>query len=56
MIPDSEVLPTLRLNHTLREEADADARAVELLARSPYQDKLAAAGLFLQAVVANAKR
>lgn len=55
MIPDSEVLPTLRLNHTLQEEADADARAVELLARSPYQDKLAAAGLFLQAVVASAK-
>ncbi|OFW14641.1 MAG: hypothetical protein A3H29_02865 [Acidobacteria bacterium RIFCSPLOWO2_02_FULL_67_21] len=55
MIPDSEVLPTLRLNHTVEEEAEADGKTVALLARSPYQDKLGGAGLFLQAVVAHAR-
>ena len=55
MIPDSQVLPTLRFNHTAQEEADADAKVIQLLGKSPYNDKLAAAGLFLQAVVAHAK-
>lgn len=55
MIPDSEVLRILRFHHTLQEEADADEKVIALLAKSPYQDKLAAAGLFLQAVVGNAK-
>ena len=55
MIPDSELLSTLRFNHTADEEAEADARVLELLAKSPYNDKLATAGLFLQEVVANAK-
>jgi hypothetical protein len=53
MIPDSEVLHTVRFDHTLLEEAEADEKVVELLNKSPYQDKLAAAGLFLQAVVGN---
>ncbi|MBI2189805.1 MAG: M48 family metalloprotease [Acidobacteria bacterium] len=55
MIPDSEVLSLLRLQRTPQEEMDADAKTIELLGRSPYQDKLANAGLFLQAVVAHAK-
>jgi hypothetical protein len=55
MIPDSEVLPLLRLHRTPQEEMDADAKTLELLGRSPYQDKLANAGLFLQAVAAHAK-
>jgi hypothetical protein len=54
MIPDSEVLQTLCFHHTAEEEAEADAKVIELLAKSPYQDKLATAGLFLQEVVANA--
>ena len=55
MIPDGDVLPLLRLQRTPQEEIDADAKTLELLGRSPYQDKLAGAGLFLQAVVAHAK-
>ena len=55
MIPDSEVLNTLRFSHTLLEESEADEKVMELLNKSPYQDKLASAGLFLQAVVGNRK-
>ena len=55
MIPDSEVIQTLRFQHTPDQEAEADAKVIELLGKSPYQDKLATAGLFLQAVVGNAK-
>lgn len=55
MIPDSEVLNTLRFHHTEVEEAEADEKVMEVLAKSPYQDKLATAGLFLQAVVGNRK-
>jgi hypothetical protein len=56
MIPDTEVLNTLRFYHTAQQEAEADEKVIELLAKSPYQDKLAAAGLFLQAVVVSAKQ
>lgn len=55
MIPDGAVLPLLRLHRTPQEEIEADEKTIELLGRSPYQDKLAGAGLFLQAVVAHAK-
>jgi hypothetical protein len=55
IIPDSEVMSTLRFNHTIDEEAAADTKALELLGKSPYQDKLAAAGLFLRAITAQAK-
>lgn len=55
MIPDADVIPTLRFVHTQEQETEADARLLELLGRSPYQDKLATAGLFLRAVTAQAK-
>ena len=55
MIPDTQVVPTLRFNHTLAEEAAADEKLLELLGKSPYQDKLATAGLFLKAIQASAK-
>ncbi|MBM3820894.1 MAG: hypothetical protein FJW14_18030 [Acidimicrobiia bacterium] len=55
MIPHGEVLAQLRLARTADEEMNADAKTVELLGRSPYQDKLAGAGLFLQAIVAHAR-
>jgi hypothetical protein len=55
MIPDSEVLNTLRFYHTPTEEAEADEKLVEMLGKSPYADKMASAGLFLQAVVNNRK-
>jgi hypothetical protein len=37
------------------EESAADGKLIELLGKSPYQDKLSGAGLFLRAVSANAK-
>ena len=55
MIPDTQVVPTLRFNHTPAEEAAADEKLLQLLAKSPYQDKLANAGLFLKAIQANAR-
>lgn len=56
MIPDSEIMRTLRFRHSNAEESAADVKVVELLKNSPYKDKLADAGLFLRAIVANAKR
>jgi len=55
MIPDTDVVPTLRFNHRLEEEAAADQESLQLLSKSPYQDKLATAGLFLKAIQASAK-
>ena len=55
MIPDAAVVPTLRFTHTPEEEAEADAKLLELLGKSPYKDKLATAGLFLREVGGNAK-
>ena len=55
MIPDSDVVPTLRLNHSPMEETAAHAKLVEILGTSPYQDKLSNAGLFLRVIGANAR-
>jgi hypothetical protein len=55
MIPDSDLLNTLRFRHPTPEESAADEKVIELLAKSPYKDKLGDAGLFLRAVAANAK-
>ena len=55
MVPDAQVIPTLRFNHTPEEEAAADQELLQLLSKSPYQDKLATAGLFLKAIQASAK-
>jgi hypothetical protein len=48
MVPDSVLLETLRFRRTAKEEAAADEKVIELLAKSPYRDKLADAGLFLR--------
>ncbi len=56
MIPDSELMGTLRFRRRPAEESAADVKVVELLKNSPYKDKLTDAGLFLRAIVANAKR
>lgn len=55
MVPDGELLKTLRFRHPQAEEMSADTKVLELLGKSPYKDKLADAGLFLRAVAANAK-
>jgi Peptidase family M48 len=55
MIPDSDLLVTLRFRRSTNEEAAADAKVVDLLAKSPYKDKLSEAGLFLRIVSQNAK-
>lgn len=54
MVPDDELLSTVRFRHDANEEAAADAKVIELLANSPYKDKLADAGLFLRVVNENA--
>jgi hypothetical protein len=55
MIPDAAVIPTLMFSHTPEQETEADAKVLELLGKSPYQDKLAVAGLFLRQVTAHAR-
>jgi hypothetical protein len=48
MVPDGELLQTLRYRRTSKEEAAADEKVIEVLGKSPYRDKLADAGLFLR--------
>ncbi len=48
MVPDGDLLQTLRFRRTPKEEAAADEKVIELLGKSPYRDKLADAGLFLR--------
>jgi hypothetical protein len=48
MIDDTELLESFRFRRNPAEEQAADKKAIEMLRRSPYGDKLAAAGLFLR--------
>jgi hypothetical protein len=50
MIGDAELLATIATRREAAEEAEADAKVVEMLDRSPYKDKLASAGLFLRII------
>ncbi len=50
MVNDEAVLDRFRFSRTPEEVATAMKRAVEMLAKSPYKDKLAGAGLFLRAL------
>ena len=54
MFADEEVLERLRLSRTPEEMAAASRKAVEILARSPYKEKLSNAGLFLKALASRA--
>ena len=54
MVPDNELLGTVRFRHDLTGEFAADAKVIELLESSPYKDKLSEAGLFLRVISANA--
>lgn len=54
MIGDAELLATIAMRRDSKEEAEADAKVVAMLDRSPYKDKLASAGLFLRIVAERA--
>lgn len=54
MIPDQDLLKVLRFRHPPAEEAAANVRMIALLQNSPYK-KVEDAGLFLRAILANAK-
>ncbi len=56
MIPDNELLQVVQVKHTPAEELAADLSQIDMLRKSPYQEKLAAAGLFLRAVSANTRK
>jgi hypothetical protein len=53
MVPDDELLSTVRFRHDPTEENAADANAIELLKSSPYRDKMTDAGLFLRVINEN---
>ena len=50
MVNDAELLATIATRRDAAEEAEADAKVVEMLDRSPYKEKLASAGLFLRII------
>jgi hypothetical protein len=55
-ITDAELLAKLRFRHSASEEAAADAKAMEILAQSPYKDKASDGGLFIEALQARVKQ
>jgi hypothetical protein len=55
-VPDESLLFRLGVRHTSNEEAEADETAIELLKGSTYAGRLAGAGLFLQAIAADADK
>jgi len=50
VVPSLNQLPLFDFKHTPEQEREADELAMKILANSPYQDKLAEAGLFLKAL------
>jgi peptidase M48-like protein len=54
MVSDADLLQALQFHRTAREETAADERVIEVLKTSPYQDKLAGAGLFLKTIAQSA--
>ena len=50
IVSDQKLLARMRFTHTPVEQAQADAKALELLRNSPYKDKLDTVGLFLRQV------
>jgi hypothetical protein len=56
MFEDPEAFQKVQLRRPEKEEAEADAKAVEFLKKSPYGDKLGNAALFLEAVDARASK
>jgi len=56
MVSDDELLEALRFRRTPEEEAEADQKVVEMLAQSPYHEKLGQAGLFLRTLSEKAEQ
>jgi hypothetical protein len=56
MVSDADLLQALQFHRTAREETAADERVIELLKTSPYNDKLAGAGLFLKTIAQSARQ
>ena len=50
LFPDTETFERLDFTRTPADEEAADKKALELLSKSPYKDKLGNAGLFLKAL------
>ncbi len=48
LFDDDRTIKKVKLSRTTNEEASSDQRAIELLQKSPYHDKLPQAGLFLR--------
>jgi Peptidase family M48 len=55
LVPDRDAVQQFQFERVPAEEAEADAKAIELLAKSPYKDKLAGAGLFLKELTERAE-
>jgi len=55
-VDDTALLESFRFARKASEETAADTKAVEMLRRSPYKDKLGDAGLFLRAVASRARQ
>ncbi|HTA42846.1 MAG TPA: M48 family metalloprotease [Bryobacteraceae bacterium] len=53
---DDAILRKFRFTRTTREEDSANAKAIEILQKSPYADKLQQPGLFLKALGTEAER
>ena len=56
LVSDADLLQALQFHRTPREETAADERVIELLKTSPYNDKLAGAGLFLKTIAQSARQ
>src|SRR5260370_42408499 len=50
LFPDERVFKSIGLLQNDEDERDADLKGLELLAKSPYKDKMNTAGLFLRAL------
>jgi hypothetical protein len=56
VVPSLKQLPLFDFKHTPEQEMEADALGMKILANSPYNDKLAEAGLFLKALAKYGKK
>lgn len=55
LVADKQAVKEFAFERAQAEEAEADAKAIELLRNSPYKDSLQSAGLFLKALASEAQ-